>query len=313
MITLAKRFAALGICGALIAGCASMATSHSVHHDVSQLVFIGDSNLDIGRAFTEREGNTQDGKVVPPGTVGKRSSNGEILPEYLSERLGLKEVNYAWGGATSGMTNIIGGGSAADLLNTGTLAQLAEFEAALNGRPADGHALYMVMAGSNDLATVSKTDQAAINAAVKGAVANLRSVVTRLDSLGARFIVVGTRTPRPVLSDHDLATDEPDAEAKNDAAGRQLNIAIRKLVAELDAELGADVEVYDFYADIRDVIANAEAYGFAPYSPDPANYCTAKGQTDCSRLINYDSAHKTSAVHAILADKFIKQFGLTRE
>lgn len=62
------------------------------------------------------------------------------------------------------------------------------------------------------------------------------------------FIVVGMRTPRPVLSDLDRATEEPNVEAKNDAAGRQLNIAIRKLAADLDVELGADVEVYDFYA-----------------------------------------------------------------
>ena len=120
-------------------------------------------------------------------------------------------------------------------------------------------------------------------------------------------------TPRPILSTHDRATEEPDADARNDAAGRQLNIAVRQLVSDLDAQLGADVEVYDFYADIRDVVEHAEAYGFSPYASDPANYCTAKGRTDCSGLINYDAAHKTSAVHAILADKFIKRFGLKGE
>jgi phospholipase/lecithinase/hemolysin len=307
---LLKRVAALAVFGVAVAGCASTGAAHGGHHAVSQLVFIGDSNLDIGRAFAEREGDNNDGKVVPPDTVGKRYSNGEILPEYLSQRLGVKEVNYAWGGATSGMTNIAASG---DLHKTGTLAQMAEVEAALGGKPADPHALYMVMAGSNDLAAVDKNDQAAVDAAIAGVVANLRGVVTKLDSMGVKFIVVGTRTPRPVLSNHDRASDEPETEAKNDAAGRQMNIAIRKLVSDLDKELGADVEVYDFYADIRDIVDHAPAYGFTAYSSDPANYCSAKGQTDCSRLINYDAAHKTSAVHSILADKFIKRFGLTRE
>lgn len=302
--------ALLAACCVVLAGCASMSAGPAGHPDVSALVLLGDSNLDIGRAFTEREGNTQDGKVVPPNTVGKRSSNAEILPEFLSSRLGVAQANYAWGGATSGMTNILGGDGRGDLVNTGLLAQMAEFEAALGGVPADPHALYVVMAGSNDLASVDKSDQAAIDRAVAGAVANLRTAVTRLDTLGAEFIVVGTRTPRPVLSEHDRASDEPNVDAKNDAAGRQLNVAIRKLVSDLDAELGADVEVYDFYADIRDVIAHAETYGLAPYSADPANYCTAKTDGDCGRLINYDAAHKTSAVHAILADKFLKRFGL---
>lgn len=313
MKNLSQCVAMLAVCTALLAGCAAIGPGHGAHPDVSQLVFIGDSNLDIGRAMTERAGNPQDGKVVPPNTVGKRYSNAEILPEFLSKRLGLPQMNFAWGGATSGMTNIVGGAGAADLRDTGLLAQMAEFEATLAGKPADPRGLYLVMAGSNDLAAVDKSDQAAIDAAIEGVLANLRKVVTKLDALGAKFIVVGTRTPRPVLSDHDRASEEPVAEAKNDAAGRQLNIAIRELASAMDADLGADVEVYDFYADIRDVIARAETYGLAPYSPDPAKYCTAKGQSDCSRLINYDNAHKTSAVHAILADKFIERFGLGGE
>ncbi len=312
MISMSKRIAVLAALGALVAGCASMGAGDEAHREVSQLVFIGDSNLDIGRARTELAGDTGDGVVAPPNTVGERYANAKILPEYLSERLGLAQANYAWGGATSGMTNIVGA-RAADVRETGTLAQMAEFEAALGGAPADENALYVVMAGSNDLALVDKEDQAAIDAAIAGAVVNLRDVVVKLDTLGAEFIVVGTRTPRPVLSEIDRASDEPNTDAKNDAAGRQLNIAIRELVADLDARLGADVDVYDFYADIRDVIENAESFGLAPYSADPASYCTAEGQSDCSRLINYDSAHKTSAVHAILADKFIAQFGLGGE
>lgn len=309
MTALLKRAAVLALSLAA-AGCVAVGAGHGERRDVSALVLLGDSNLDIGRAFTEREGNTQDGKIVPPNTVGKRSSNAEILPEFLSSRLGVAQANYAWGGATSGMTNILGGEGRGDMANTGLLAQMAEFEAALGGASADPHALHVVMAGSNDLASVDKSDQAAIDRAVAGAVANLRAAVTRLDALGAEFIVVGTRTPRPVLSEHDRAADEPNADAKNDAAGRQLNVAIRKLVSDLNAELGADVGVYDFYAEIRDVIAHAEAYGLAPYSADPANYCTARTDGDCGRLINYDAAHKTSAVHAILADKFLEQFGL---
>lgn len=311
MNTLMKQVAALAI-AAMLAGCTT--TGPGAPHKVSQLVFIGDSNLDIGRAMTEREGNPKDGKVVPPNTLGKRYSNAEILPEFLSSRLNLKQDNYAWGGATSGLTNIAGTADATDMRDTGLLAQMTEFEAALAGKPADPNALYMVMAGSNDLAAVDKADQPAIDKAIAGVLVNLRASVTKLDSLGAKFIIVGTRTPRPILSDHDIATEEPNADAKNDAAGRQLNIAIRKLAADLDKELGADVEVYDFYADIRDVIAHAEGYGLAAYSSDPANYCNAKGQTtDCAKLINYDNAHKTSAVHAILADKFIKQFKLSAQ
>lgn len=276
--------------------------------DVSGLIFIGDSNLDIGRAMTERAGDMDDGKVVPPNTVGERYSNGMILPEYLVQRLGIPQTNYAWGGATSGRLNIGGLRDAPDLRETGALAQLDEFEADLSGRPANADALYMVMAGSNDLANVDKSDQAAIENAIGEAVANLRTIVTRLEAAGAELIVIGTRTPRPVVSEHDRAADEPDAEAKNDAAGRQLNVAIRELAAEMDGELDADVDVFDFYAGIRAIIANAPAYGLAPYTPAQSEFCIEKKA--CEGLVNHDGAHKTSAVHAILAGQFIQQFGL---
>lgn len=161
---------------------------------------------------------------------------------------------------------------------------------------------------------MDKADQAAIDGAVEGAIENLRAAVKKLDALGARFIVVGTRTPRPVLSDHDRASEEPNVEARNDAAGRELNIAIQRMAREFDGELAADVAIFDFYADIRDVTTLAETLGFSAYSSDLAKYCTAKGQADdCGKLINYDSADKTSAVHAILADRFIQQFGLRSE
>ncbi len=303
-----NRAAALAMGLLILAGCASTAEDGVGPRPVSQLVFIGDSNLDIGRAMTERDGVPNDGKLVPPNTVGKRYSNGDILPEFLAQRLQAPQVNYAWGGATSGRTNIVGTAAAPDLRETGALAQMDEFEAAQAGRRADPQALYLVVAGSNDLANVDKTDQAAIDKAIAGAVANLSDIVKRLDAAGAKVIVVGTRTPRPVLSDIDRASNEPIADAKNDAAGRQLNIAIRETMARLDTDLAADVEVFDTYAAIRDIIARAPDYGLAAYSPTPENYCTAK--TDCTGLINHDNAHKTSAVHAILADRFISQFGL---
>lgn len=308
MLNRLGRLAALALGVTLLAACASSGEGRTEGREVSALVFIGDSNLDIGRAMTERDGVNNDGRVVPPNTVGKRYSNGPILPEFLAERLKLDQQNFAWGGATSGRLNIAGTSAAPDMRETGALAQMDEFEAALGGKPANPAALYMVMAGSNDLASVNKADQPAIDKAIAGAIANLRTIITRLDAAGAEFIVVGTRTPRPVLSGRDRAADEPDAEAKNDAAGRQLNIAIGQLADQLDRELDADVEVFDVYAEIRDIIARAPEFGLAAYSPAPEAYCTA--QADCSRLINHDNAHKTSAVHAILADRFIAQFGL---
>ena len=291
----------------LLAACS---TTHSARETpISEIVAIGDSNLDIGRLYTERAGDMDDGKIPPPNTVGLRSSNSTILPEFLRDRLGVPLLDYAWGGATSGETNIVALRGMPDARNTGALAQMDEFIEDLNGGPADPDALYIVFAGSNDLALVDKNDQAAVDKAVDGAIINLSSVVHMLALQGAQKIVLATRTPRPVLSDVDRPEDEANEEARNDAAGRQMNILIRDLVTKLDAELAARVALYDAYAVIRDVADNAEAYGFEAYSAAPEDYCTAR-KDDCDVLVNYDNAHKTSAVHSIMADKFIAQFEL---
>ena len=196
--------AALTCMGGL-AACTS--TPEAPKDDFSHLYFIGDSNLDIGRVFTERASDGDDGEVPSPNTVGLRSSNSTILPEFLVERLGVEQTNYAWGGATSGMTNIVALRGMPDAQNTGALAQMDEFEAALAGGEADPDALYLVFAGSNDLALVDKTDQEAVTTAIDQAMINLEEVTTRLDAAGAEFIILATRTPRPVLSE----ADRPDS------------------------------------------------------------------------------------------------------
>ena len=278
---------------------------------ISQLVVFGDSNVDIGRLSAELAGDANDGQVPPPNTVAGRSSDGPILPEYVVGALGVPQLNFAWGGATAGETNIVGAlFDAPDVLPTGTLSQIDEFEAALMGAPADADALYLVFAGSNDLFFADKDDQGEVDAAVASAEANLTDAVTRLAGLGAEDIVVATRTPRPVLSDAPRPAEEPDTEARNDAAGRQLNAVIRDLVPELDADLGAEVALFDDYAIIRGIIdASFAPGGFEAYSPNPSQFCISRD--DCSDLINYDAAHKTSAVHAVLADRFVERFDLT--
>ena len=295
------------IAGLAIAG--GVMASPAMAEKPSQLIILGDSNVDIGRVSTEASsGAVNDGLLPPPNTVGGRSSNGTILPEYLVERLAIPQSNFGWGGATSGWTNVVARRGIPDIERTGTLAQLQEFEAFLDGAPAHPEALYLVFAGSNDLALIEKNDQAAVDAAIERAIFNLSMIIAKLDELGAERIVVATRTPRPVLSDMDRPDLEPAQAAKNDAAGRQFNTRIRAMVAAADNTLDADIQLFDAYTEIRLMIAESGKNGFHPYEDSDAFFCVER--EDCTGLINHDAAHKTSAVHERLAEAFIHQFGL---
>jgi len=181
---------------------------------ISSVYAFGDSNVDTGNLF---------GALGQPGG---RNSNGKLITEYLAERFGVPLTNYAWSGATSGATNVVGA-FIPSLLNTGLLSQIVGFSNALGGVPADPNGLYIVWAGSNDLFGINHSDAAVVANRVNGVVSNLTQALTSLDALGAEHILVATRSPRPSLTSAD------------NLAGITLNSAIRGLIPDLDESLDA--------------------------------------------------------------------------
>ena len=238
---------------------------------ISQIVVFGDSNVDIGRLSAELAGDPADGAVVPPSTVAGRSSDGSLIVEYVAQTLRVPQLNFAWGGATTDLTNIVGAffPAATDVGPTGQLSQLAEFETLLGGSPADPRALYLLWAGSNDLFFPDKNDQSAIDAAVSSAQANIEIAAETLAGLGAEHIAIANRTTRPFFSDAATPSNEPDPDKKNDAAGRQLNTALAALAQDLDGRLAADVALFDDYAIIRELIDGSGSNGVFNLRPKP--------------------------------------------
>lgn len=246
----------------------------------SRLYAFGDSNVDTGNVFAAF------------GAPGGRSSNGLLVTEYVAQHFGIGLDNYAWGGATSGLTNVVGGGVA----QTGLLNQIVVFENSLSGGGANAAGLYIVWAGSNDLVGIDVTDAAVVAARVAGVVANLTTAVTALDGLGARDVLVATRTPRP-----DLAS-------ANNLAGQTMNAAIRSLVPTLDASLAAQVRLFDAYALIEHMVLNPGHYGFTEATALCQSVPACAADLGVAEgYINWDAAHKTTRVHELMAGAMIAQ------
>ncbi|MBN8492773.1 MAG: PEP-CTERM sorting domain-containing protein [Burkholderiales bacterium] len=258
----------------------SLHAGHALAAVPSKLVVFGDSNVDTGNLFGVF------------GVPGGRSSNGKLVTEYVAEAFGVPLQNFAWGGATSGATNVVGGGVA----NTGLLSQLNTFQSGLGGSPADAGALYIVWAGSNDLVGANFTNAADVQARIDGAITNLNTALSQLDTLGAKKVLVATRTPRP-----DLLGD-------NDKAGQKLNDAIRGLVPTADAALAAHIELFDAYALIADMVNNPAGYGFTQNLALCNSFVACRGSLDVARgWINWDDAHKTTRVHELMGQAMVAQ------
>jgi phospholipase/lecithinase/hemolysin len=246
----------------------------------SQLVVFGDSNVDTGNLFGAF------------GTPGGRSSNGKLVTEYVAETFGVSLQNFAWGGATSGTTNVVGG----SVVNTGLLSQLTTFRSGLGANPADAAALYIVWAGSNDLVGANFTNPGDVQNRIDGVVSNLTTALTQLDTWGAEHVLVATRTPRP-----DLLGD-------NDKAGQKLNDAIRSLVPTLDGSLGARIELFDAYAQIADMVNQPGKYGFTQNLALCNSFTACRTSLDEAKgWINWDDAHKTTRVHELMGAAMVAQ------
>jgi len=159
----------------------------------SEIYVFGDSLSDTGRLFEAIE--------LPPVPYSEgRFSDGEVWVEILAEDfLDLSynpQTNFAWGGATTGTTNVF----------HEDLPGLQQQVDTYLEKAADPNGLYVIWAGSNDfLSGVTNPEQT-----IATAVTNLVTAVTKLRQHGAQHILVPHmpdlgKTPRGLASGNSEA------------------------------------------------------------------------------------------------------------
>lgn len=158
---------------ALMAGPASAAS-------FSNAYFFGDSLSDTGNALVLTGGATP----VAPYLPG-RFSDGKVWVEYLAEGIGHADAATA---SFSGGNNYAIGGARLAAGQTSVLNQIGGF---LGGMPAlDANALYVVVAGGNDMRDARSGNPANIGAAAVAAADNLKTAIGLLAGKGAKNVLV---------------------------------------------------------------------------------------------------------------------------
>ncbi len=135
--------------------------------------------------------------------------------------------------------------------------------------------------------------QADLSLRISNAVANIQTAVTELAQEGARNILVANRTPRTLLTSDDNLN------------GIDLNAAINPAVQALDIGSTANIELFDAYNLVADMQTNPSKYGFTVTTQPCLVGTTVCADPDL--YTQWDGAHKTAAVHSILADELIAQ------
>jgi outer membrane lipase/esterase len=287
--------------GALALVTAAVCAAPALAAPYTSLVVFGDSLSDTGNLYL-----ATGGAQPTPGTgpyAGGRFSDGPLWVETLAAGLGLAGDadpyliggnNYAFAGARTGT----------DASPPGILAQVAGLWGATHG-VADPNALYVVVAGGNDMrdarSAVGGTD-ATRQAAAAAAAANIGGALGLLASKGAKNVLLANLpdlgyTPEAALL--GLTAESADASAR-------FNAMVAQLEGYAESVLGLNVGFLDL-AGIGSAIRNdalfngGAVYGITNALFPCAGFLGSNGAS-CEVSAFSDGLHPSAKVHAIIGN-----------
>jgi cholinesterase len=240
----------------------------------SALVVYGDSLSDNGNLFNAIG-------YPPAPYFDGRFSNGPVAAEQLAAALGVPILDFAVGGATSGIGNFVDSGTQT---TPGTLG-LPGMQLELAGSlplltPAlTSSALFMVWGGANDFL---------VSGSITTAVANIDSIITTLQAEGAQHILV------PGMPDLGVTPD-----FFGDAIATQYAEAFNALLL---ATLPPGVTYADTFNLSQELSTDPGAFGLTN-STDPC-FTGTSICSDPNQYLFWDGFHPTTAADAILANEF---------
>ncbi|MDE2402347.1 MAG: SGNH/GDSL hydrolase family protein [Burkholderiales bacterium] len=260
----------------------------------SQIIAFGDSLSDNGNLFSRTQPALGAGIPAAPYFNG-RFSNGPVAVEVMAQTLGVSLVDYAYGGALTGVSNRIPLPGLLD--NTGLQGQVNAFTGGLasQGKTADASALYFLWGGGNDF--FSSTNPVATAGTV---IANLTSELGQLYGSGAREFFV------PLLPDMSYSAEVIAAGATAQAQAHQFSLGFNgalsnALVATQGALAGSNIHIFDVGSVLAQVRSDLTAQGGNVTTGCwSGNYFGTNGGTLCSDSTKYflwDNVHPTAGVH----------------
>lgn len=264
----------------------------------NSVIAFGDSLSDNGNL------SSATGGLIPLSGAywNGRFSNGKAAVEVLAQQLGTPLLDFAYGGAGTGLTNPQFLGTPLEL--TGVKSQVAGFLAATSGH-ADPGSLYFVWGGPNDFLVALESPSPDFAAIIGAGVSNLVSSVDQLYTAGARNFLL------PLMPDLGAT---PRALAL-DALVPGTALSLSGLSASFNAQLAtaytgwatlrsdADITLFDTFTRQHLLLASAAGLGitdtttacFTGGPATPGTLCTNPDQH-----FYFDDIHPAAVVHNAL-------------
>jgi len=243
----------------------------------SAIFAFGDSLSDNGNLYRATGGLAP---ASPPYYSG-RFSNGPVAAEQLAAQLNAPLIDFAYGGATTGVGNIADGGTQTKPGLFGLPGMLAELKGATIPSAAASSSLFLVWGGADDFESAGSPAVAA---------ANIDEIVETLEADGAT---------------HILVPDLPDLGLTPEFYGNPLATAYSSAFdAALQATLPPGATFFDTESVFASILANPGAYGFTDTTGSCYDATTGAVCSNPGQYLFFDDLHPTAAADAILATDF---------
>lgn len=280
----------------------------------SNLYVFGDSLSDTGNLLGT--GTPRPFPFTGLSYLGDRFSNGPLWVEHLAQGLGLSPQaaapfiyggnNFAFAGAQTGIYPAL----PADQI-PGVLAQVGGIWAPTRTGPTDANALYVVVAGGNDMRNArsfftsnSLVDIAGRQQAAVNAITNLANTLGLLAQLGAKNILVATLPDLGITPEAALTGLQA---ASTDATNR-FN-ALVPLLMGTGASFGLNMNLLDIHGLTGAIQANPAAYGITDISHPCFGFAYSTGAS-CAQSAFSDILHPSAVVHALIGRDALRVFGI---
>ena len=268
---------------ATLAVAATLLTVSASAASYSSIIVYGDSLSDNGNLYSAVG-------YPPPPYYNGRFSNGPVAVEQLAAQLTTPLLDFAYGGATTGVGNISDGGTATSLglLHLPGIQTEVAGSAGLLPAGSIPTSLFVVWGGADDFETLTNPTVSQSQTAAQAAAANIDGIVAALELDGATSILV------PNLPD---LGETP--EFAGDAAATAYTNAFN---AALAGALPSGAILFNTDALFNTILQNPGLYGFS----NTTSYCLQNPTAlpDCSGYLFFDDIHPTTAADAILAQSF---------
>jgi cholinesterase len=263
---------------ALLAAAAPLAKADSF----TSIIVYGDSLSDNGNLYAE---------TGLPGApyVNGEFSNGPVAVQQLSTLLSAPLLDFAFGGATTGIGNIGDGGTPTSFGAfhlPGMQTELAA-SAGVVPPPIIPSSLFIVWGGADDFESLSSPTIAQSQAAAQAAATNIDGIVATLQMEGATNILVPNL---PNLG----STPEFNGNAAAIAYSNTFDSA-------LAVTLPSGATLFDTYALFNEILAAPSTYGF---NNTNTPCIVAAADPACAGYLFFDDIHPTTAADTILAQDF---------